>query len=125
MRSRSADFQDAFEQLQCNHGYTKEEMLVLVKAYEVYNSDVSSGISEEDSGWVDASYDIAPAIFHTPMQRVVIKDMSNKMSTYWEENAETGKMRLAKDGIAYVAENPELVKSAQPLLAGVSHVRRG
>ena len=125
MRSRSADFQDAFEQLQCNHGYTKQEMLVLIKAYESYNSDLTLGKSQDDSGWLDAYYDIAPAIFHTPMQSVVIKDVRNKMPTHWEENAETGRMRLTKCGIAYVAENPELVRLAKPLLAGVNHVRRG
>jgi len=125
MRSRSADFLNAFKQLKCNHGYTKQEMLVLIKAYESYNSDVSSGKSQDDSGWLDAFYDIAPGIFHSPVQSIVIEDMRNKMPTYWEKNDETGRIRLAKDGIAYVAENPELVKSAQPLLAGVNHVRCG
>jgi hypothetical protein len=65
MRSRSADFEGAVKELQYSYGYTKQEMLVLIKAYETYRSDISSGKLERESGWLEASYDIAPAIFHS------------------------------------------------------------
>jgi hypothetical protein len=124
MRSRSADFQDVFKQLACNHGYTKQEMLVLIKAYELYNSDVSSGKSKKDSGWVDPSYDIAPAIFHSSLQTIVIVDLRNKMPEFWESNDNDCRLRLSEIGRAYVEENANLLKSAKGLLGGVSHVRR-
>ena len=120
MRSRSADFQDAFKQLACNHGYTIQEMLVLIKAYELYNS----GKSQDDFGWLDASYDIAPAIFHTTMQTVSIADLRNKMPDFWESNDKDGRLRLSENGRSYVEENPDLIKAAQSILSGVSHVRR-
>ena len=123
MRSRSAEFEDVFEQLQCNHGYTKQEMLVLVKAYELYNSDVSSGKSLDDSGWLDASYDIAPGVFHTSLPKVAIADLRNKMPDFWESNKD-GRLRLSKNGRLYIEEHPDLVESAKGILAGVSHVRR-
>ena len=124
MRSRSADFQDAFEQLQCNFGYAKHEILVLVKAYELYNSDVASGKSQHDSGWLDASYDIAPAIFHARMQTIAIADLRNAKPEFWEANDNDGRLRLSEIGRAYIEENPILLKSAKSILGGVSHVRR-
>lgn len=124
MRSRSADFEDAFEQLKCNHGYTKQEMLVLIKAYELYNSDVSSGKSKKESGWLDPSYDIAPAIFHSSLQTIAIIDLYNKMSDFWEANDNNSRLRLSQIGRSYLEENPGLISSARCILGGVSHVRR-
>ena len=124
MRSRSAAFEDAFKGLQDNHGYTKQEMLVLVKAYELYNSDMTLGRTQDDSGWLDASYDIAPGIFHVVMQTVSIIDLRNKMPEFWESNDKDGRLRLSKNGRLYIEEHPDLVVSAKSILAGVSHVRR-
>ena len=124
MRSRSVEFEDAFKELQCNHGYTKQEMLVLIKAYELYNSDISSGKSQDDSGWLDAFYDIAPGIFHTPLLTIAITDLRDKKPEFWESNDKDGRLRLSEDGRSYVEENPDLIKAAQSILSGVSHVRR-
>ena len=124
MKSRSADFEEAFENLQCNYDYTKQEMLVITKAYALYNSDISSGKSLDDSGWLDASYDIAPGIFHTPLQLVVIKDLRDKAPEYWEINDNNGRFRLSEMGRSFIKEYPNLVESAKWILCGVSHVRR-
>ena len=124
MRSRSAAFEDAFKRLQDNHGYTKHEMLVLVKAYESYNSDMALGKSSDDSGWLDVSYDIAPGIFHASMQKVVITDLRDKAPGFWESNDKDGRLRLSKNGRLYIEEHSDLVVSAKSILAGVSHVRR-
>jgi hypothetical protein len=124
MRSRSADFQDVFKQLACNHGYTKQEMLVLIKAYELYNSDVSLGKLKKDSGWVDPSYDIAPGIFHSPLLTIAITDLRDKKPEFWEYNDKDGRLRLSEVGRTYIEENVNLLKSAKGLLGGVSHVRR-
>ena len=125
MRSRCAEFEDAFVQLLCNHGYTKEEMLVLVKAYELYNSDVSSGKSQDDSGWLDTYYDIVSGIFHTSTRTIAITDLRNKMPDFLEINCKDGRMRLSGIGRSYIEENPGLIKAAKSILGGVSHVRRG
>ena len=120
MRSRSADFQDAFKQLVCNHGYTIQEMLVLIKAYELYNS----GKSHDDFGWLDAFYDIAPGIFHSPLLTIAITDLRDKKPEFWESNDKDGRLRLSEVGRTYIEENANLLKSAKGLLGGVSHVRR-
>ena len=124
MRSRSAAFEDAFKGLQDNHGYTKQEMLVLVKAYELYNSDMALGKKTDDSGWLDASYDLAPGVFHTSLQEIAITDLRNKRPDFWESNDKDGRLRLSKNGRLYIEEHPDLVASAKGILAGVSHVRR-
>lgn len=120
MRSRSADFQDAFKQLACDHGYTIQEILVLIKAYELYNS----GKSQDDFGWLDASYDIAPGIFHSPLLTIAITDLRDKKPEFWESNDKDGRLRLSENGRSYVEDNPGLIKAAQSILSGVSHVRR-
>ena len=124
MRPRSAEFEDAFKELQCNYGYTKQEMLVLIKAYEAYNSDISSGKLERESGWLDAFYDIAPGIFHSPLLTVAIVDLRDKVSEFWDVNESDGRLRLSKIGRLYIEENPNLILSAKRILGGVSHVRR-
>lgn len=120
MRSRSADFQGAFNQLVCNHGYTIQEMLVLIKAYELYNS----GKSQDDFGWLDASYDIAPGIFHSPLLTIAITDLRDKKPEFWESNDKDGRLRLSEVGRTYIEENPNLVETSKSILGGVSHVRR-
>lgn len=124
MRSRSADFEGAVKELQYSYGYTKQEMLVLIKAYETYKSDISSGKLERESGWLEASYDIAPAIFHSSLQTIAIIDLYNKMSDFWEADDNNSRLRLSQIGRSYLEENPELISSAERILGGVSHVRR-
>lgn len=124
MKARNAAFLEEFEGMPNNYGYTKEEMLIVIKAYDVFTADKRDGKPQQECGWLDAAYDIGPGVFRTTLQTIATKCLSSKMSVFWEDNAETGKIRLSEEGLAFVEQNIELVKSAEPLLGGVSHVRR-
>ena len=125
MKARNAAFLEEFKKMPNKYGYTKEEMLIVIKAFDVFNADKKEGKPQQECGWLDAAYDIAPGVFHTPLPTIDTKKcLSSKMSMFWEENAETGKIRLSEEGLAFVEKDIELIKSAEPLLGGVCHVRR-
>lgn len=124
MKARNAAFLEEFKRMPSKYGYTQEEILIVIKAYDVFDADKRDGKPQQECGWLDATYDIGPGVFRTPLQTIATRCLSSKMSVFWEENSETGKIRLSEEGLAFVEQNIELVKSAEPLLGGVSHVRR-
>ena len=124
MKTRNADFLDAFETMHDTCGYTKYELLVVVKAYDVFLADKNAGKSRQDCGWLDSDYDIASGVFHEPLRMIFVANLYQKMTEHWEQDNVTGRFRLSEDGLEFIADNPKLIKSAKQLLGGVNHIRR-
>lgn len=122
-RARNADYCDAYEALPDNYGYSREQMLIVLKAYERYLEDVKEGMSEDVCGFVDDDYDIGPAVFHSSMSTISVADLVKINPVFWD--CTNGKIKLSEKGRMFVNDSPELLRGARLILCGVGHVRKG
>lgn len=122
LRARSADYCEAYEALPDNHGYKREQMLIVLKAYEQYLEDEKEEKDEDDRGWLANDYDIGPAVFHMSVKTILVVDLVKIAPEFWD--CVNGKIRLSEAGRSFLKGVPELVKGAKRILCGVGHVRR-
>ena len=123
MKARAAAYCDAFTKLDNNLGLTKEEMLILLKAYNQYQQDMSEKKMDDKCGWLVDYYDIGPGVFHEPTVTIWIETLRAKSPEYWNKRVD-GKYRLSKEGCAFVESHSELRESAAMILGGITQLRR-
>lgn len=120
-RARNADYCDAYDELPDNHRYTKEQMLIVLKAYERYLDDVKDGKIEDACGLVDEYYDIGPGVFHTPIITIYPRELVAVNPGFWD--CANG-IKLSAVGQEFVRSSTGLFESAKNILASVTQLRR-
>ena len=123
MRARGANYREEFGKLGSNYNYTMVEMLVVIKAYDVYKTDLKSRKPSEEVGWLDEFYDIPDALFYKPMQTVYISNLREKAPDLWETRGD-GMIRLSAEGLSFLENNTDLVESASEIVGAVTQMRR-
>lgn len=114
-RARNADYCDAYDALPEKYGYTKEQMLVLLKVYGKYVADKESGKSV--CGIAAACYEILSSVFHRQVPVIYTDDLVESHQAFWE--SVNGGIRLSEEGRAFVKDTPKLLESATCILPGV------
>lgn len=122
-RARNADYCDAYKALLNNHGYTREQMLIVLKAYERYLEDAENGKKEDVCGLVAEFYDIGSGVFHTPVITIRPVDIVGINPEFWD--CVNGKIKLSVEGREFIRSSTGLFESAKNILGGVTQLRRG
>ena len=120
-RARNAGYCDAYDALPDKHGYTREQMLIVLKAYERYLDDVKAGKDEDVCGLVDDFYDIGPGVFHTSGITVRTTDLVDVCPEFWD--CANGTIKLSAEGREFV-KCSKLFECAENILGGVTQLRR-
>lgn len=123
MRAIGTNYKEAFGKIESNYGYTIEEMLVVIKAFEVYRADSSSGKSSAEVGWLDEFYDVPGVPFQKTMLTVYPRKLQEIAPELWEEGI-NGKIRLSAEGLSFLEKEAELVESASQIVRAVTQIRR-
>lgn len=121
-KAHSADYCDAYDALPDKHGYTREQMLIVLKAYERYLDDVKAGKDEDACGLVDYFYDIGPGVFHMPKMAIYTADIVGINPKFWD--CANGKIKLSAEGREFVRCS-KLFECAENILGGVTQLRIG
>lgn len=116
-RARNADYCDAYKALPEKYGYTKEQMLVLLKVYGLYVADRESGMIEGDCGVAATCYEILPSVFHRQVPVIYTEVLVGSHQAFWEPV--NGGQRLSEEGRAFVEDAPKLLDAATCILPGV------
>lgn len=121
MGACAAAYSKQFGELDDNLGYTKEEMLVFLKAYQDQKDDAGCY-----GGGLPSTYDIGPAVFHASLVTIALMELARKQPEFWERSIDSakGSVRISRKGISFVESHPELLESAKEAMKGVGHIRR-
>lgn len=122
MRAIAADYKDEYQKLVDDYGFSKEQMLVVLKAYQLLTMDNERCKDELKNGWLGKSYMIAPKIFHKAIT-ISTDDLVRTCCLFWEFSNDQKNVRLSKMGKAFVEENKNLFVAAKEIIVGVSELQ--